>query len=228
MKKDLSGKRFGRLTVESEAEPYRSPAGKPTRRWRCSCDCGRECVVLQNQLTAGKARSCGCLQRETAAEKAADLTGQRFGRWTVIERAVLPKRDSSGAVNGWLCECDCGTRRVVLARNLVSGSSRSCGCDTAQKAALRIKSDGENVLGFHEGTALSAISPERKINSNNTSGVKGVYWSAREGAWVAKIMVKGKSITIGRFSRLEDAAAARRAAEDEYFEPIRSKYNEKG
>ena len=36
--------------------------------------------------------------------KLIDLTGQKFGRWTVLERAFNGKREVY-----WLCQCDCGT-----------------------------------------------------------------------------------------------------------------------
>ena len=56
-----------------------------------------------------------------------DLTGQRFGRWTVIERAPKPEYNSStGAF--WRCRCDCGTERVVNGNSLKVGISTSCGC----------------------------------------------------------------------------------------------------
>lgn len=53
-----------------------------------------------------------------------------------------------------------------------------------------------------------------------TSGVKGVYWSKREQRWIAKIGLKGKTITIGRFQNLKDAEKARKQAEEQYYSPI--------
>lgn len=52
-----------------------------------------------------------------------DLTGQRFGRWTVIRR-----QGSSGGKALWLCMCDCGNEGEVKSTNLRSGKSKSCGC----------------------------------------------------------------------------------------------------
>ena len=52
-----------------------------------------------------------------------DLTGQRFGRWTVIKR--LP---SFGYTTIWLCQCECGKEKPVVAGMLRNGASRSCGC----------------------------------------------------------------------------------------------------
>ena len=56
--------------------------------------------------------------------KSIDLTGQRFGRWTVLGRVW---RSNTPAVY-WLCRCDCGTLRVVYGFNLTRGLSGSCGC----------------------------------------------------------------------------------------------------
>lgn len=52
-----------------------------------------------------------------------DLTGKRFGRWTVLSRA--PNRDKEVYYN---CRCDCGTEREINARSLRKGTSLSCGC----------------------------------------------------------------------------------------------------
>lgn len=52
-----------------------------------------------------------------------DLTGQAFGRWTVI--AYSGKRWS---VPLWECRCECGAVRVVLESGLKRGTSKSCGC----------------------------------------------------------------------------------------------------
>jgi hypothetical protein len=53
-----------------------------------------------------------------------DLTGQRFGRWLVLERAP-----NHGPKTMWLCQCDCGRHGVVCGSSLLpTGNSRSCGC----------------------------------------------------------------------------------------------------
>jgi len=55
--------------------------------------------------------------------KAVDLTGQRFGRQTVVRE--VPKR---GRCRCWLVICDCGTEKEVLGQALTSGHTKSCGC----------------------------------------------------------------------------------------------------
>lgn len=67
------------------------------------------------------------------AKKATDLTGQRFGHWTVLKRG----KNVKGQVY-WVCECDCGTIRPVLAGSLKNGKSTSCGCHNNQKTSERL------------------------------------------------------------------------------------------
>ncbi len=52
-----------------------------------------------------------------------DLTGQQFDLWTVLHEA--PRRN--GKVR-WLCRCECGRERAVVATRLICGRSRCCGC----------------------------------------------------------------------------------------------------
>jgi hypothetical protein len=61
---DLTGQRFGRLTVLEELGTRRFASGQSTKMWRCLCTCGRSAVVQQSSLTSGNTKSCGCLGRE--------------------------------------------------------------------------------------------------------------------------------------------------------------------
>ena len=54
-----------------------------------------------------------------------DLKGQKFGYWTVVERAENHPAARSAQ---WLCECECGTKKIIRASALKSGKSKSCGC----------------------------------------------------------------------------------------------------
>lgn len=127
---DLTGQRFGCWTVIERNE--NSSSGQP--RWLCGCDCGTEKIVEATNLRYGRSKSYGCLRgkgqkggtqdNNRANRKLIDLTGQRFGRWIVIERS----ENSPIGHTGWLCRCDCGTEKVVDAWNLRNGRSKSCGC----------------------------------------------------------------------------------------------------
>jgi hypothetical protein len=65
--KDLTGQRFGRLTVVERAEDYVSPKGHRNVQWLCKCDCEENSytVVSGCSLTRGLTKSCGCLRKET-------------------------------------------------------------------------------------------------------------------------------------------------------------------
>lgn len=57
--------------------------------------------------------------------KAKDLTGKRFGRWTVIGRPAVDKNGH----RTWCCRCDCGRQHEAVAQgHLTGGRSTSCGC----------------------------------------------------------------------------------------------------
>lgn len=56
--------------------------------------------------------------------KLIDLTGQKFNRLTVIERA----ENRQCCVPVWRCVCDCGKEKFVRGKNLRSGAVKSCGC----------------------------------------------------------------------------------------------------
>lgn len=60
--------------------------------------------------------------------KLVDLTGQSFGRWTVLNR-----EGKKGGFVSWLCRCECGKRNVVASNSLRTGNSKSCGCYTLEK-----------------------------------------------------------------------------------------------
>lgn len=61
-----------------------------------------------------------------------DLAGETFGILRVQRRDPAP-----GEVR-WECLCECGNVRIVMARNLVSGASRSCGC-RRNRVARKVK-----------------------------------------------------------------------------------------
>ena len=88
-----------------------------------------------------------------------DLTGRRFGRWT-----VLGKTDTRTM---WECRCDCGTLRAVNAKNMQSGGSKSCGCLHRQIAAESSRTHGAYGTPLHTRW-LSMLSRVTNPNQQRT------------------------------------------------------------
>lgn len=84
----------------------------------CRCERGGTKVATVGALRHGDAKSCGCSRQGAPVPP-----GAVFGLWTVTGEAerIRDKR----AV---LCTCECGTQRVVVTNNLLTGDSKSCGC----------------------------------------------------------------------------------------------------
>lgn len=215
---DLTGERYGRLTVVEEVarKGY-------TRRWLCKCDCGNERIVTQPNLRNGHTTSCGCVQREKTSESnVADLTGKKFGKLTVIERCGTSKNRKAK----WLCKCECGNTTEIQSDKLLIGMTTSCGC-----ARIDAGNKVHEVLHTElkvDGVVVPYL--KRKARIDNKSGVKGVSITATKSGKVrykAHITVKGKTIHLGTFDNLEDAATARKSAEKIYHEPYIKALEEK-
>lgn len=64
---DLTGRKFGRL----RAREYLGNDKSGHARWRCTCACGNEVVVIATNLKTGNSKSCGCRKLEVTAMRAA-------------------------------------------------------------------------------------------------------------------------------------------------------------
>lgn len=114
---DLTGQVFGRLTAIALDTSRTGREGRYRRRyWICQCECGASASVQSTMLTSGHTGSCGCL-----VSAYTDLTGQRFGDWTVLARS-----SKRGRHIRWLCRCVCGTERAVFGFSLTSGKATRC------------------------------------------------------------------------------------------------------
>lgn len=122
---EMIGQTYGRLLViniDTNGET-RHPVAT------CKCICGKEYMGRAYHIRDSKVRSCGCLNNEKRIERTLkDLTGMRFGRWTVLERAETRTTMSEQKKALWKCQCDCGKIADVMASSLNSGYSTSCGC----------------------------------------------------------------------------------------------------
>lgn len=133
----LFGKRINSITVLCKAGKDNS---NHSLHW-CLCDCGKVFKTRTSKIKQEKVIMCReCaktkfLEIGKKIDKVRNLTGQKFGRLTVIERA---ENDKYGKTK-WLCQCDCGNYVIVLGCSLVNGSTKSCGCYNREVNANRLK-----------------------------------------------------------------------------------------
>lgn len=72
---DLTGKKFGRLTVVRRLKPEEVTTNQ--YNWLCKCECGNEIHASANKLKTGHTRSCGCLKSEFSIGDATRTHGKR-------------------------------------------------------------------------------------------------------------------------------------------------------
>lgn len=89
-----------------------------------------------------------------------DLTGQRFGKLVVCERAKNKKQDGRA---WWTCLCDCGNKKEIKGHDLISGRIKSCGC-------LRREATSE----FNRKT-------KKKVNRYDLTNGYGIGFSSNDG-----------------------------------------------
>lgn len=65
---DLTGCKFGRLTVLSKGKARKRSDKGFTHYWICECDCGNTVEVRGDDLKSGRTQGCGCYQRQRAKE----------------------------------------------------------------------------------------------------------------------------------------------------------------
>lgn len=200
---DLTDQRFVKLVARRPTS--RRESGSVV--WFCECDCGGTAEVAARNLVSGHTTSCGCAKGRPIEK------GEPFGALRAVERVGTNARRQAV----WLCECECGKSCEAPAPDLRYGTITSCGCGIEKKRRIA------ESAGLVEGTRLSMLTS--RIPSNNKTGVKGVI--QRGSRFVAQIKFQGEHRYLGTFGTLEEAAEARREAEEELFSPILEKHGRK-
>lgn len=110
-------------------------------------------------------------------------TGDRYGRWVVLDAVPLLK----GPRRRVVCKCSCGTEREVDYYALISGHSRSCGCFKVDRAieTNTIHGQSRSVSGERESRAYSSWlrMRSRVLNEGNNRfyryGARGITCDPR-------------------------------------------------
>ena len=109
---DLTGKQINEWTV----------LGKEGYLYKCQCSCGKIQLVGQKDLMSGRSKQCG-----HGYNIRTDITGQKFGKWTVLKYLGNQM---------YLCQCSCEnhTTKAIRKADLLNGHSTQCGCSKHDKA----------------------------------------------------------------------------------------------
>ena len=227
---DLTGKKFGKLTVLYRGEDVIYPSGVKAIKWVCQCECGKITSVHGVCLRNGWTSSCGCMQKyynslDKKKYNEYDLSGEygigydKNGKifcfdledyskikrfyWVVGEDGYVVSTDNENNYS------KVRMHRVIM--GLYPGNSEilvdhihgESKYDN-RKCNLRIATGSENCMN-------------RALMCTNTSGVTGVQFDERNGCWYAVITKDYKQIRLGYYNSFEDAVNARKIAEDIYF-----------
>ena len=152
--KDLTGQKFNKLTVL-----YRTKAEAKGAMWLCQCECGEYKVVSSSHLTSGHTKSCGCLNEKAARIK--DITGQTFGRLTVVSYESSDKKGHTF----WKCKCECGNEKIIRKDGLVSGIVVSCGCFQKEQIAKVGRQKALDLTNQTFGRLTALYPTEERLNS---------------------------------------------------------------
>lgn len=102
-----------------------------------------------------------------------DLTGETFGRWTVLSRADDNIGRTGYRTVVWNCVCECGKHKTVRGKSLIYGISRSCGCLQRELVGERASTH----KGY--GTRLYAIWDSMRQRCNNPHNNAYTNYGAR-------------------------------------------------
>lgn len=168
-------------------------------QWRCAARCTK--CGHEVRATAARLRTLNC-SRCTAREREISMLA-RIGE-TVNGREIIDViRDRRGAP-AYVVHCPaCGRITRLTKSKLI----RSCACQS--KTQFRAGEHVDPSVHYTRG---------RKINSNSTSGCRGVSRVSKTGSWRAYITLDRRQISLGSYARYEDAVKARKKAERRYFD----------
>lgn len=224
---DLTGRRFGRLTVLSRAEDHVCPSGQHKVLWNCKCDCGNEIIVWSGNLKNSHTQSCGCLQKEKTSEVRSktncydwDSAEYLIGYTSSGKKFILDKSDYN------LVKDYCWY--ISNQGYVVTSATDNTGKRIRMHRLLFNNCDGMEIDHINHDTTDNRRSNLRIVNrsqnntnkglrKHNTSGCTGVSWHSKREQWYSRINVNKKTIFLGWFNDYDEAVKARKEAEEKYF-----------
>ena len=227
VKEDLSGKRYGKLTVIKQSEDG-IIAGKHVSKWLCKCDCGNYKNILGHSLKNGKTTSCGfkrkeVRQKQTSQNNTYDISNFDYGVLYIKDRIVKFYIEDYELIKNysWLiCKSQKGYffvrgsnqgHVVILSRLIMNCYDKELQVDHINHDSFDNRKSNLRIV------TVSQNNMNKDIRADNTSGYTGVALSKTPGKYIANIKINQKRIHLGTFSCIEDAIEARLNAEKKYF-----------
>lgn len=217
---DMTGRKYGRLTAIGLD---RIENGHTF--WKFRCDCGKTVVIDGWGARSGKIKSCGCFNAERIKKQ------RKFNEYKIVDGYVKVKLNDE---NHMLCDIEDWERfnghywfmndaGYAVCETMKTGTLRFHKLVTGTTAEVIIDHINRNKLDNRKCNLRIATASVNAINrglqSNNTTGYKGVYFDKRRRVWKAWVKVYGKLITLGSYPKKEEAIAARQAGEEKYYLP---------
>lgn len=161
--RDLTGYKFGRLTVVCRAENI-----EKRTRWQCKCTCGKVLDIDAYSLYKGLTNSCGCLAaQKTSIRRASDITGETYGRLKAVRSVGVLKGKTM-----WECICSCGKTTTTTYGNIVFGKAQSCGCIKKESAAKNGKAGSKKISGAKSHLYKSSLTEEDRLRVRNCTELR--------------------------------------------------------
>lgn len=216
---DMAGQKYGRLTaIELDRIENNHTF------WKCRCDCGNIVAVDRSRLRSGKTKSCGCFKLETIRKQ------RRHNEYEIVDGYVKVKLSDTEYM---FCDIDDWEKLkkhhwYVNAVGYAAGGTSRNGVFLFHKKVTNTTSEIVDHINMNklDNRKCNLRIVDKKVNSinrglqsNNTTGYKGVYYNKRDKTWSARVTVAGKTIHLGTFPTKEEAIAARQAGEEKYYLP---------
>lgn len=205
---DLTGKKFGRLTVLERTEEKGS---RSEIKWQCKCDCGNVVIVRGQYLRSGATKSCGCYHREqtSKATKIHGLKHERLYRiWKNMKsRCYCVNKPDYHRYGGRGIEVCSEWKENYLAFRewaLKNGYEENLSID-------RIDFNKNYEPSNCRWTTQRVQARNREMAEYNKFGVPGVCMI--NGKYRVRLRVDGKALYFGTYKTIEEAKEARKQAE---------------